>query len=224
MIADDHEISAQGTQRILWESWPDIVTATSIDATIRRLDSRPVDLLLLDVMFRGELYRSGFTILRHCAARHPTTRIILLTGFDDGMTALAARDQGAHGCVGKHHSPDHLVAAVATVLAGGEAWGDLLQRPTLSRQQLAVLGYCSRGHSQQQIADQLGIALVTVQAHLREARHRLHVGSTAHAVHLATRLGVIIPDAWPEVPRRVIRKQTSILGLSEGGGGGGHLS
>jgi len=217
MIADDHEISAAGTVRLLWEHWPDIALATTIDSTIRQLDARPVDLLLLDVLFRGEVYRSGFTILRHCAARHPATRVVLLTGFDDGMTALAARDQGAHGCVGKHNHPDHLVDAVAKVLAGEEAWGELLQRPTLTRQQLAVLGYCARGHTQQQIADQLELALVTVETHLSEVRRRLHADSTAQAVHLATRLGVIIPDEWPAAPRRKARRDPNASGQSGGG-------
>lgn len=219
MIADDHVLSATGTVQLLWQTWPDIALAHTIDSAIRQLDARPVDLLLLDVMFRMEPYRSGFTILRHCAEAHPATRILLLTGFDDGITALAARDQGAHGCLGKHHPPEVLTGAVTTLLAGGQYWGELLQRPTLTRQQLAIIGHYARGHSQPEIAERLGIALITVQTHCAEVRRRLHASSTAHAVYLATRLGIIIPDEWPPGPHRV--RPIGQDSFRESGGGGG---
>ncbi len=141
--------------------------------------------------------RSGFTILAHCARHHPAIRVLLLTGFDDPSNAIAAMEQGAHGCIGKQSDPALLRTAVRTVLGGGEWWGHLLDTPTLTPRQLTTIGLVARGFRQRDVAEQMGIAEVTVESHLEQVRRRLGAENTGEAIYLAGRLGILEADAWP---------------------------
>lgn len=192
LIADDHELAAAGTVKLLGETWPDISVATTIDGTIRLLDARPVDLLLLDVEF-GERYRSGFDVLRHCAARHPSIRVILLTVWAEEWIAREARKIGAKGCIGKGASLIHLVDAVQTVLDGVEWFQELGVMPPLTDRQLQCLRMVAKGLTHAAIGRRLGCAEVTVDAHLKLARGRLGVATLAEALVKGAELGFFLP-------------------------------
>lgn len=200
LIADDHAISAAGTMHLLWEAWPDIVLANTIDGAIRQLDRRRTDLLILDLDFK-EVARSGCTILRHCVEHHPLTRVLVLTAFDDHAVASSVKQQGAHGCLGKHAAPAQLVQAARAVLEGGEWWGTLLRKPLLTPRQGLILQYLARGFTHKAMAERLRCAEVTVEAHAREVRERLGVTTTVEAIRRAEQIGLLIPGISEHTPQ-----------------------
>ena len=61
----------------------------------------------------------------------------------------------------------------------------------LSKRELEVLAWTAVGRRQADIAAALGLSIRTVENHLRRARHRLGVATTAEAVRIAIRNGDI---------------------------------
>ncbi|MBW7849771.1 MAG: autoinducer binding domain-containing protein [Rhodospirillales bacterium] len=76
---------------------------------------------------------------------------------------------------------------------GGPIAQQLFQLPALSPRERDSLSYIARGLRIDQIADKLGIARVTVEMHLRNARKRLQARTLPQAVATAMRLGQIRP-------------------------------
>lgn len=61
----------------------------------------------------------------------------------------------------------------------------------LSKRECEVLAWTAVGRRQADIAATLGLSIRTVENHLRRARHRLGVATTAEAVRMAIRNGDI---------------------------------
>ncbi|HEX4671105.1 MAG TPA: helix-turn-helix transcriptional regulator [Solirubrobacteraceae bacterium] len=66
--------------------------------------------------------------------------------------------------------------------------------PRLRSREAEVLELVARGARTRDIADALGIAEQTARTHLKNARKRLGVRTTAHAIALAYAEGLIDPD------------------------------
>jgi DNA-binding NarL/FixJ family response regulator len=217
LVADDHQVTAEGVVRLLQDHWPDTTWTSTIDDTLTALTPGAMDLVVLDVEFR-ELARSGFDVLRHCARWYPRTRVLLLTAFEDGETARSAKRQGGHGCLGKHEISATLVNAVQTVLGGGEWWGTLLERPDFPPKQHEVLRLVARGLTQKEVALRMGSALITIENQMHSIRERLGVKSTIEAVLEAQRLGLLLPGIMDEA---AVRRNHG-AGRGRGGGADWH--
>jgi len=193
MIADDHEISAAGTVQLLWQTWPDIAMATTIDETLHKLATQTIDLLIQDVEF-PEPHRTGFDVLRHCTRNLPSVKVIILTVWADPWVVNAARKDGARACLGKGDEPPLLVQVIHTVLAGGEYWqeNEAGKEMPLTDKQLAVFRGLADGLTHGAIAARLGCAEVTVDAHLKQIKKRLNVGSMAEALVKGTAQGLLL--------------------------------
>lgn len=65
------------------------------------------------------------------------------------------------------------------------------QPPELTRRELEVLTYLSRGLEYEQVGTALFISLQTVKTHARHARYKLRAKNTTHACSEALRRGLI---------------------------------
>ncbi len=63
--------------------------------------------------------------------------------------------------------------------------------PDLTKRELGVLSYLSRGLTPHQVADALGIGYETVRSHSKRAQFKLAAKNAAHACCQAIRLGLI---------------------------------
>ena len=79
--------------------------------------ARP-DVVLMDV----HMPTSGIDATHDLLARHPSTRVILLTASTSTRTVAAAAQAGAAGFLVKGVAHERLINAVRTVAAGGTAW------------------------------------------------------------------------------------------------------
>ncbi|MFN2316318.1 MAG: response regulator, partial [Gemmatimonadales bacterium] len=220
LIADDHRLTVEGMVKLLWNEWPDLLMAHTVADTIRLLGPPSIHLLVLDLHFL-DIGKSGFDVLEYCHRYALPTRILVTSAYTDSETVRAVREWKAHGFLGKHQPGAELIAAIRHLLAGGESWPpEAPSHPTLTPSQRRALLCMAAGMTCAAAAESLGIAEVSVEKALAEARKRLDARNTAHAVVIAERRGLLIPRPTPEPGRGRAPAETRISASWDGGGGG----
>lgn len=130
-----------------------------------------------------------------------TIPTIFLTADWDIRTVVSAMRNGADDYLTKPYAPDDLFVMVDSALARSrremriaEKMAELRQRAaSLTPRERAVIRLVVSGMLNKQIADRLGVALVTVKAHRGRAMQKLGAKNAADLARLAT-LGGIIPS------------------------------
>lgn len=117
-VVDDHDIVRQGIVALLerqpgFEVVAQAGTAAEALAAVNRF--RP-DLVILDVNLPDG---SGIETCRDIRARHPETRVVILTGSADEDTVLTAVVAGANGYLLKSSGMREVMHAIDVVSAGG---------------------------------------------------------------------------------------------------------
>jgi DNA-binding NarL/FixJ family response regulator len=157
--------------------------------------SRP-DIILMDIDMPGI---NGVEAVRQIREYDLTTKIIMLTVFDDNKHVFDALMAGANGYLLKRNVSDRLVLAIQEVLEGGAPMSPSIarlvidqlhiQKPTnqymLSEREKEILKSLSKGNSFKLIAADLGISFETVRTHIKRIYDKLHVHSQGEAISKA---------------------------------------
>jgi DNA-binding response OmpR family regulator len=109
MVVDDEERVRTLLAKSLASQGHSVVTAVSATAAIERLESREVDLVVLDLVMPG---LGGLAVLDAVNKRRQQTPVIVLSGVTDVGTRVAALDRGAVDVVSKPFSLTELLARV----------------------------------------------------------------------------------------------------------------
>jgi DNA-binding NarL/FixJ family response regulator len=206
LIADDHPL-VRGALRAATASAVDdaqIAEAEDLRSAIAQLEAHEVDLVLLDLHMPDSGGLAGLVALR---TQFPGVIVLVVSAQQDIAVVRRALDFGAAGFVPKTASPEEIAAAIRSVLDCGswvpERLRDELRRrrsdpgdlalasklASLSEQQFRVLGLVAQGRLNKQIADQLGIQLTTVKAHVSAIFDKLNVRNRTQASMLFRDLG-----------------------------------
>jgi DNA-binding NarL/FixJ family response regulator len=221
LIADDHALVRRGLRQLLADEELGLPNAPSdlifleadrFDAALEVLASKGADLLLVDLLMPG---MAGANSLRAVREAHPTTKIVVITGWEDRATMLDCLGAGVHGYVPKSLATDQIVKAIEVILAGGVYvpseianlnGGDPATRngpngkdkpslppivPGLARftkRQLDVLQLLGQGRSTKEIARSLELSEGTVKVHLAAIYRGLNARNRTEAVALASKL------------------------------------
>jgi DNA-binding NarL/FixJ family response regulator len=144
-----------------------------------------------------------------------TTRVVIVTTFDDDENLYEALRAGAGGFLLKNAPPEQLIEAVRTVAAGDGLLSAAVTRrvieefvrgkpsdvpPTdalseLTERELEVLCLIARGLSNAEIAEELVIAPATAKTHVRRILMKLNLRDRVQAVVLAYETGLVRPAA-----------------------------
>lgn len=145
---------------------------------------------------------SGIETIARLRLIVPDLSILVLSVFEDGTSVLKAIEAGAAGYLLKGGSVADVCAAVKMARAGltpiSPAVAHHLLRVVRQRSQAAephrfdltpreqeVLALLVRGHTYASVGLALGIALSTVQGHVKNLYRKLEVASKAEAAHCA---------------------------------------
>jgi len=152
------------------------------------------DVILLDVELPGQ---NGIEAMRRIKAICPSTRVVMLTAFDDHEKVFKAICAGASGYLLKTAPVERIVEAIHEALEGGapmaprvaksvlDMFADLVkpkQDYGLTAREQKILELMAQGLIKKQIADKLEISYHTVDTHLRNIYTKLHVHSSTGAV------------------------------------------
>src|SRR5215211_3699046 len=198
MLVDDHEIVRDGIKAMLDAENDIIVTAqagTVRDAVDEAHRTRP-DVVVMDVRLADG---SGIEATREIRAKHPETRVLMLTSFADDEALFASIMAGASGYVLKQVRSGELVRAIRAVGAGDSlldpavttAVLDRLRRgkhllrderlARLSPQEERVLTLIADGLTHKEVGEELRLAEKTVKNYVSSILSKLEVARRAEA-------------------------------------------
>jgi DNA-binding NarL/FixJ family response regulator len=195
IVVDDHAVVREGTCELL-ERDPRlrVVAGAGSGAEALRLvrQHRP-DVLLLDLALPD---MSGIEVARQVASEG-TTRVVVLSAYDDEDYIVAALECGVAGYLLKTASAKEVIAAIHAVADGQvilhPAIAAKLRRslrrneanaaaPELTDREREVLRLAAAGFHNKEIADRLSISIRTVEGHLSHVLAKLGVSSRTEAV------------------------------------------
>ncbi|WP_326771172.1 response regulator transcription factor (plasmid) [Streptomyces sp. NBC_01591] len=213
VLADDQPLVRSGL-RVIMADHPDLEVvgeaATGAEAVQLVRDAGP-DVVVMDIRMPG---MDGIEATRLITAGPATTRVLVLTTFDEDDHVYGALRAGASGFVVKDMALDDILAAIRVVAAG-----DALIAPGVTRRLIAdfigrrpaaapkrsprpvegiterereVLTLVGRGRSNTEIAEDLFITVATAKSHVSRlltklgARDRVQLVITAYEMGLVT--------------------------------------
>jgi DNA-binding NarL/FixJ family response regulator len=170
------------------------------------------DVVLMDVRMPR---MDGLAATRELARRSPTTRVIMVTTFENDQLVWGALRAGAAGYVLKRAPATELVEAIRLVhTRDAVLFPDALRRIAsphygtatpaapieLTPRELEVLRHIARGQSNAEIAFTLHITKETVKTHVRKVLDKLGARDRTQAAVLAYELGLVFAGNDRQVP------------------------
>ncbi|MFE6162863.1 response regulator [Streptomyces sp. NPDC056486] len=212
VLADDQPLVRAGL-RVLMADTPDIEVVgeagTGAEAVRLARDVRP-DVVVMDIRMPG---MDGIEATRLIMAEGGTTRVLVLTTFDDDDYVYGALRAGASGFLVKDMALEDILAAIHVVAAG-----DGLIAPSVTRRlieefaarpdqapqarrtvkgitdrECEVLTLVGRGLSNAEIAAELFITVATVKAHVARLFTKLDSRDRVQLVIIAYEVGLVTP-------------------------------
>jgi two-component system, NarL family, response regulator LiaR len=199
LIADDHPVVRQGLRTFL-EVQDDVELAgeasDGAEAVELARQSLP-DVVLMDLVMPGV---DGIEATRRIRDLSPSTKVIVLTSFDDDERVFPAIKAGAAGYLMKDVPPAELAEAVRRVhrgeaLVAPSVAAKLMQEvagrkpagANLTERELDVLRLVARGLSNKLIARELVVSEKTVKTHVSNILAKLHLADRTQAALYAVR-------------------------------------
>ena len=196
-IVDDHTLFRQALRRMLETERQVEVVGEGGSATeaIRLAADQGPDVVIVDLFMPDD----GLRAVSEIARLYPRTRTLVVTAADEAAALEAALAAGANGLVVKSADAATLLEAVRTVHAGHRYIGpeaiQLLSNEGpaselhgLSPREQEVLRGITRGFTNREMAEQMGVSVKTVEGYRARLRTKLGVDTRAELVELAQRM------------------------------------
>jgi DNA-binding NarL/FixJ family response regulator len=208
-VADDHKILIEGIVAV-------INTDKDIEIRDYSLTGKEVtdwfdkkgnmaDVLILDITMP---ILDGFEVLRHFNKKGISQKVIILSSYDDIKIVQEMLSLGCKGYITKNNAGEHIVNAIKSVARGEQYFSDDIQKillksfsghhvpageapikkviEALTDREIDVLKLITKEYSSPEIADQLNLAISTVETYrknlLRKLKVKNAVGLAMYAV------------------------------------------
>ncbi|MFJ9032060.1 response regulator [Streptomyces sp. NPDC102274] len=213
VLADDQPLVRSGL-RVIMADHPDLEVvgeaATGVEAVQLVRDVCP-DIVVMDIRMPG---MDGIEATRLITAGPATTRVLVLTTFDEDDHVYGALRAGASGFVVKDMALDDILAAIRVVAAGDaliapgvtrRLIADFVGRPAaapaysprpvkgITEREREVLTLVGRGRSNTEIAEDLFITVATAKSHVSRLFTKLGARDRVQLVITAYEMGLVTP-------------------------------
>jgi two-component system, NarL family, response regulator DevR len=198
MLVDDHEVVRNGVKAMLQATEDIIVTAEagSVREAISEADRARPDVIVMDVRLTDG---SGIEATREIRAKHPSTRVLMLTTFADDEALFSSIMAGASGYVLKQVKSGELLRAIRTIGKGDSLLDPAVTAAVLDRlrkgkhlmrdeklarlspQEERILTLVADGGTNKEIGDELHLAEKTVKNYVSSILSKLEVARRAEA-------------------------------------------
>ncbi|MCB0062776.1 MAG: response regulator transcription factor [Caldilineaceae bacterium] len=201
LLADDHIMVHIGIAGML-------EAAVDLELVGEAMDGREAlevcaavnpDVILMDLEMT-EI--NGIAAIQEIRRRWPQICIIALTNHDDRASVSRALDAGAGGYLLKNVTAHELAAAIRATYCGRvtlapEVAQTLIHQEAvpllspLTERERETLTLLAKGHSNNQIAEQLAVSPFTVKNHVRSILQKLNAANRAEAAILAVKYNLV---------------------------------
>lgn len=194
VVVEDHALVREGTAELLGRD-PGLVVvgqAGSAEEALTLVQEVRPDVALVDVELPG---MNGIAFARAVSEQVPSTRVLILSAYDDYAYVIGALEAGVAGYLLKTASARELAGAVHTAVGGALVLDEAISRrltrrwrsgpataaPALTTRETEVLRLLARGLPNKQIASELGLGLRTVESHVSNVLGKLGLTSRTEA-------------------------------------------
>jgi two-component system response regulator NreC len=198
LLAEDHETVREGL-KVLLQSHTDIEIVGEVPngrAAVERAQVLKPHVVVLDLSMPE---MNGLAATRALKEIAPDVAVVALTRHDDEAYVRELLGAGASGYVLKQSSFSELVRAIRVAASGGRYLDSSLvarqrdhqtrrrlpTRPVVTDRESHVLRLMAVGHSNKEVADQLGISVKTVEVHKANAMRKLGLRGRIDVVRYA---------------------------------------
>jgi DNA-binding NarL/FixJ family response regulator len=211
LIVDDHTIVRKGMRAMLEADGNVQVVGEACNGreAIALVGELRPQVVLMDVQMPQ---LDGIETTRQILANWPDTAVIIMTNYEDEALLTEALSAGASGFLLKGTSRHQLNLAIDAVCNGGgviepsllrRAFANAKQTPPLPKKEsepdtvgltereLTVLSRIALGQSNRDIANELGLSLVTIKRDVQNIFVKLNAADRTHAAIIAARRGLL---------------------------------
>jgi NarL family two-component system response regulator LiaR len=209
LVVDDHPIVIGGTRALL-EGVADIdVIGEAYNGVMAIEENKKLkpDVILMDLVMPE---MDGIEAIQIITEEEPEAKILVLTSFITDDKVFPAIKAGAMGFLLKDSEPEELIEAIRSVYKGEPTLHPNiarkvlkeLGRPSVEEQipdpltdrEIEVLKLLTKGLDNQQIAEKLFIAEVTVRTHVSRILRKLQLANRVQATLYALKKGLTSLD------------------------------
>lgn len=204
VLVDDHPIMRKGLASTL-EAEPGYEVNRQFEKSeelLNELDQLEADLIIVDVSLPG---MNGIELVKNVVFRIPDQKMLVVSRHEESLYAERALRAGAKGYIMKFEPSDAFMKAVRKVINGGiyvseEISEKLLmnamsgRKPVidspidiLSDRELEVFELIGRGKSSNEIADQLHLAVKTIETYRSRIKEKMDFKNSTELVFHAVK-------------------------------------
>ncbi len=213
LLVDDHALIRRGMKGQFTLEPGFSVVGEAVDGlqAIELANQLQPDVVLMDIDMP---VMDGIAATQQIKSDRVTTCILALSAFDSDTQVMGMLAAGADGYCLKSIEWEQLIAVIQLILQGGAyldpqiaqkvarmlkptvvslevSASEVLTQPILSNREREILTLIAKGHSNQEIANQLYLSLGTVKSYVRMVLNKLSVDDRVQAAAKAVREGLI---------------------------------
>jgi DNA-binding NarL/FixJ family response regulator len=204
LLADDHQILAEGLASLLKDAFELVGTVRDGRALLEAAARLKPDVIVTDISMP---LLNGLDAIRQFRHSGIEAKVIVLTMHADAHLAAEAFSAGASGFLLKQSAGDELIAAIREIVQGRayltpliakdmitvlmEAKRDPEGESQLTGRQREVLQLIAEGRTMKEIAGILNISARTAETHKYEMMQSLGVRTSAELIQYAIRMRLV---------------------------------
>ena len=202
-LADDHRMVREGLASLMAKAPGIRVVGQCGDGlkVLEEVQRTQPDVVVMDIAMPG---LNGLDICRELVRKMPETFVLILTMHADEQFIARALEYGASGYLLKEAAAEQLAEAIRAVARGVLFLGPGILRSVVQRigqntndphelltnRERQVLQLVAEGMTNRQIAEELGVAVKTVDAHRSHLMRKLGIHDQTSLVKYALRRGI----------------------------------
>ncbi|MEW5821915.1 MAG: response regulator transcription factor [Cyanobacteriota bacterium] len=203
IVADDHAVVRQGTKLMLEEDEDINVIAEAANGTdaINLTNLKKPDILLLDISMPD---MNGLEVINKLKAKDSSQKVVIFTAHSDLQYVKAAIKSNVDGYLTKNIDSETLIDSIKRILEGervvsqdissqlaNQFWSNVKGPADLTSREYEIMLLVAKGKSNQEVAEELCIAVRTVETHVANILKKLKFSNRTQISSYAYQQGLI---------------------------------